>query len=173
MSDSFEEIFETLSPRLSAQLDALGFQGCAAEREDLLQEIRIRIWKTFKNGRRGISNVNAYIKKIVYSVFINEMSRQKRDRQLVCLAGEAFISHTNNCSEGFFIHALQIDEIRNCIRALRPATRRVVELSLEGMKLAEIARLYEWSYRTTCLRYYRGVKELKRRLRVKGIQCED
>lgn len=116
MSDSFEEIFETLSPRLSAQLDALGFQGCAAEREDLLQEIRIRIWKTFKNGRRGISNVNAYIKKIVYSVFINEMSRQKRDRQLVCLAGEAFISHTNNCSEGFFIHALQIDEIRNCIR---------------------------------------------------------
>ena len=63
MQESIELILEALAPHLRSELDGLGYPTLSPEREDLIQEIRIRIWKALKDREGGIKYFNAYVKK--------------------------------------------------------------------------------------------------------------
>jgi len=48
MPESIERILEALAPLLKSELSILGYYAHSADRDDLLQEIRLRIWKAFR-----------------------------------------------------------------------------------------------------------------------------
>ena len=173
MPESIERILEALEPRLRSELNGLGYSAHSPDRDDLLQEIRIRIWKALKDREGEIQYLNAYVKKIVFSVFINEVTRLKRERQLISVA-ENRQRLENEDKEDC---AGSDDSLRKIIveslTALGGAKRRVIELRLEGYTLAEIAQLNDWSISKTCNYYYRGIKELKHGLAKRGISYED
>ena len=173
MPKSIEIILEALAPHLRSELDGLGYPTLSPERDDLLQEIRIRIWKALESREGHIEYFNAYVKKVVLSVFINEVKRLQRERQLISHAedrqpggdgGEGNCTGSDNPLRDIIVESLS---------ALGGTRRRVIELRLEGFTLAEIARLNNWSPGKACNEYYRGIKELKNRLAERGIRYED
>jgi len=173
MPESIESILEALAPHLRSELNCLGYSAHSPDGDDLLQEIRIRIWKALKDREGEIQYLNAYVKKVVFSVFINEVNRLRRERQLISVAenrqrleneGKEDCSGSDEVLKKIIVESLT---------ALRGAKRRVIELRLEGFTLAEIAQLNDWSISMTCNNYYRGIKELKHGLANKGIYYED
>ena len=174
MPESIERILEALAPHLRSELNGLGYSTHSPDRDDLLQEIRIRIWKALKDREGEIQYLNAYVKKVVFSVFINEVNRLRRERQLISVAEDR--QHYGRRRRRRIARDRTTplrDIIVESLTALGGTKRRVIELRLEGFTLAEIARLNHWSLSKACNDYYRGIKELKNRLAKRGIHYED
>lgn len=173
MTESIERILEALAPYLKSELSGLGYSPHSPDRDDLLQEIRIRIWKALENKGGNIQYINAYVKKIVFSVFINEVNRLRRERQLIGVAENELCLDNPVKSDCAISANVMKEKIIESLMALGGTKRRVIELRMEGFTFAEIALINHWSLRKACNAYYRGIGELKRSLAKKGICYED
>jgi len=168
-----EKIIMDLSSFLASKLNSLGYQRHGLEKDDLLQEIHIRIWKTYKNNNHNIRYFNAYIKKIVYSVFINEINRINKEHKALETGGPCLDSYNGSSGCGTAPDDPSKSILLGSIDCLNETKQQVIKLRLEGFTFDEIARLNRWSYRKTCNIFYRGLKDLKRKLEEKGIHYED
>lgn len=173
MPESIESILEALAPHLRSELNGLGYSAHSPDGDDLLQEIRIRIWKALKGREGKIQYLNAYVKKVVFSVFINEVNRLRRERRLISVAENKWHAENMDKEDCTGSDGILREIIIESLTALSRTKRRVLELRLEGFTLAEIAQLNHWSISKTCNAYYRGIKELKHILAKRGICYED
>jgi RNA polymerase sigma factor (sigma-70 family) len=173
MSEPIEKILEEMVPRLRDELNGFGYSARTPDGDDLLQEIRIRLWKALKVRDGEIEFINSYAKKIVFSVFINEVNRIHRERQLISKAEnqQRLECQGRGCaqeSDEFLKEA-----VVQSLSALSRNKRLVIRLRLEGFTLAEIAQTNRWSLSKVRNSYYRGIQELKKRLSRRGICNED
>lgn len=168
-----EDILRDLSAHIASALGSLGYRYHGIQREDLLQEVYIRIWKTIRDNEYEIRYLNAYIHKIVYSVFIEEISRINKEKEVLSVCGA--LSKPSTGRNGFVAGDEEAvrDALNVSINRLKKTRQTVIKLRLQGFTLNEIARLNRWPYRKTCSVFYRGLKELKYRLKAKGISYED
>ncbi len=173
MPEPIEKIIEALSPYLSSKLSSLGYIRNGVEKDDLLQEIRIRIWKAYRSRGDDIQYFNAYIKKIVFSVFINEINRIKKEDKLLEIARTNASQQDGSNEERLASHELLKKTLVASIGNINKSKQQVIKLRLEGYTIDQIARLNNWSYRKTCNMLYRGIRELKHEMRKKGIYYED
>ena len=60
--------------------------------------------------------------------------------------------------------------IAACLSSLKPERRQALVLYLEGHSVVEAARLLGWSHKKTENLVYRGLADLRRQLRRKGIE---
>jgi len=168
-----ERIVRDLSSHLASTLAALGYQRHGIEKDDLLQEIHIRIWRSLRDNNHHIQFFNAYLRKIVYSVFINEINRIHKENEILARGGACLSPYegSNGCGDAERVALKNI--LAASIDDLKESKQRVLKLRLQGFTLNEIARLNHWPYRKTCSIFYRGLKDLKRKLGEKGIRYED
>jgi DNA-directed RNA polymerase specialized sigma24 family protein len=171
--DGIEKLVGDLSSYLISKLNSLGYQRHGIERDDLLQEIHIRIWKAYRDDGHNIRYFNAYLKKIVHSVFINEINKINKENKALAMGGES-LSPTS-CTNGHGSPAgLSLkDVLVESLDDLNELKQRVIKLRLEGFTFGEIAQLNQWSLRKTHGIFYSGLKDLKRKLGEKGIHYED
>ena len=169
MPESIEKILEEMAPRLRDELSGLGYSVHTPGSDDLLQEIRIRLWKALKVRNGEIEFINSYAKKIVFSVFINEVKKIQRERQLISKAENQQLTE---CTGRGYIQG-PVDFYREAVlqsmSSLSRNKRLVIKLRLEGFTLAEIAHLNQWPLSKVRNSYYRGIHELKQRLIKRGI----
>lgn len=168
-----EKLVGDLSSYLVSKLNSLGYQRHGIERDDLLQEIHIRIWKAYKDDSHNIQYFNAYLKKIVHSVFINEINRINKEQKALMVGGESLnpVNGTNDhgAAADFSLKNALVDSLGD----LKETKQQVIKLRLEGFTFSEIAQLNQWSLRKTHGIYYSGLKDLKYKLGGKGIHYED
>ncbi len=171
--DGIEQLITGLSSYLVSKLNSLGYQSYGIERDDLLQEINIRIWKLYKDDGRNIRYFDAYLKKIVYSVFINEINRFNKENKALRMSEGIFDPPNGADDRGpaadLSLKGLVVESLDD----LNELKKRVIKLRLEGFTFSEIAQLNQWSVRKTHGIFYSGIKDLKHRLGEKGIQYED
>lgn len=173
MTNEIDCALKALMPVLVSELRALGCPLSSPDAEDLLQEARIRIWQALRDRGDKILFIDAYAKRVVLSVFINEFHDLCRQRGLIEAAGRhgGPIRTPGTCRE--FPEGLLGNEVGETMRRLGEAKRRAIELRLEGFTFAEIAHLNGWSTRKAHGVYYRGIKELRGLLAKRGIRHED
>jgi RNA polymerase sigma factor (sigma-70 family) len=173
MAESIEKILEAMAPRLRDELKGFGYSPGTPDSDDLLQEIRIRLWKALEIRDGKIEYLNSYAKKVVFSVFINEVNRIKRERQLI---SKAEGQQRHELKNGGYVRESD-DSLRGAVieslAALSRNKRLVIKLRIEGFTLAEIGNLNGWSFSKVRNIYYRGIQELKKRLARRGICHED
>jgi len=168
-----EKIIRDLSPYLASTLGSLGYWRHGLDKDDLLQEIYIRIWKSLKGPNHNVHYFNAYLRKIVYSVFINEINRLNREKDALETGGPCLSPYEGSSGLCSTEDGILREVLVATIDSLKESKQRVLKLRLQGFTLDEIARLNRWPYRKTCSIFYRGLKELKRKLGEKGIHYED
>jgi RNA polymerase sigma factor (sigma-70 family) len=171
--NGIEKLVGDLSSYLISTLNSLGYQGLGIERDDLLQEIHIRIWKAYKDDSHNIKYFNAYLKKIVHSVFINEINRINKEQKALVMGGERLnpVNGTNEHSPAANLSLKNV--LADSLDNLNETKQRVIKLRLEGFTFSEIAQLNQWSLRKTHGIFYSGLKDLKHKLGEKGIHYED
>lgn len=167
--DSVEALLKAITPYLSSQLDLPGPWGHKLDKEDMLQEIRIRVWRAFSSNGSNIRHPGAYIKKIIQSVLANEMKKQKKDWHVIQLAEAELTQHSKTDGEISPPLNLQSDIVMAALAMLKETPQQVIKCRIGGLSFHEIAQLNRWNLKEACNVYYRGIGELKRILREKGM----
>jgi RNA polymerase sigma-70 factor (ECF subfamily) len=134
--DRFCELFETYQPALRRLVSA--YVANPADRDDLLQDIAVGIWKSLP-GFRGEASERTWIYRIAHNIAIRSSSRVRTRSTREPALAASFDGPSRDASAE---DALMVDERRQVlmtgIRGLAVLDRQLVTLHLEGLSAAEI-----------------------------------
>jgi RNA polymerase sigma-70 factor, ECF subfamily len=166
----FCELFETYQPALRRLVAA--YVANPADREDLLQEIAVGIWKSLP-GFRGEASERTWIYRIAHNIAIRSSSRLRRwSTQEPLIEGSFDYQSADSSVES----VLLVEERRNSlvkgIRELSMVDRQLVTLHLEGLTAAEIEEITGVSQGAIATRLTRIRQRLAKRLHEEGMRHE-
>lgn len=167
-----------LRERLSAAVARICPRSLRDHQEDLVQAGLIRVLRARQRqaGQRPL--LDAYLKKVAYAVLVDEI-RKAKSRPQVALAEDAATHPHSPATPGAPVIVTPEDQagqlqlgrrIYECLSELKPQRRQAVALYLEGYTAPEAAQLLGWSRKRTENLIYRGLADLRERLRAKGVR---
>jgi len=138
--------------------------------EDLVQVALLRVNAIAE--REGVTAFgSSYLRRVAHSVLVDEIRRRRR--QARTLPEPAVLEPRAVRTKDPQIQAesrLTGRTIRECLVELSTVRRRAVTLHLLGHSVREAAELLDWSFKATENQVYRGLADLRRCLRGKGIE---
>jgi RNA polymerase sigma-70 factor (ECF subfamily) len=159
---------ELISSEISKQIDSI--LSCKLphlspeDKEDIAQEVKIKIWSMLAKERK-IINLRSYLWKAVYTTALDFIDK-KTDK--AALSEMAILDYTNPVLEnGALPQDLAIEkrevqiQIAKAIDKLSPKKRLVLKVHLTGMNIREIAEFLNWRKARVNSLYYRARKDLK------------
>lgn len=169
-----EKLILDFSRYIISRVNSFEYQKYAIEQEDLLQSIYVRIYKIFKNSdkKRGCSRL--YINRIINSVVIEAIKKSRKETEIVNTLNHNLIAVYGHAYEKSKSQSYDLKQILlRSLNELKGSRRHVIDLYLSGLELDEIAQLQKWSRGKTNNLFYRGLKDLKKRLKKRGIFHEN
>jgi RNA polymerase sigma-70 factor (ECF subfamily) len=153
-------------------------KGLGVQVSDLEQEARIRLWRAI-SSEREIVNPGSYIYRVAVSVTINAIHQAKarREEQLRLVEDadeparpvESLAVNPEDSPDAVLERKELGDTIERALAQLPENRRLAVGLYLQGMTTHEIAELMAWSEPKARNLAYRGLKDLRRQLRLQGV----
>ncbi len=173
-NDQIEKLILGFSQFIFHKINAFNYQKYGIAQDDLLQEIRIKIWKAYANNGNNIRNFRAYIKKIVTSVVVDEIQKSRKEIKALELNNHYSSNHIEGLQKIDISRKEDFkDTLIQSLEGLKDSRQKVIKLFLSDLTLEEIARLNNWSIGKTNNLFYRGLKDLKNKLKIKGVYYED
>jgi RNA polymerase sigma factor (sigma-70 family) len=157
LSASIERLIVEFSHTIAQAARRYGIAG--ADVDEVVQDVRLRLWKLLERSPDGVTHVNAsYAYRAAASAAIDlvRRDRARRSGQLVDLdESEPAQAESTEAS---------LERLHEALSALSPSRRVAVRLHLDGKSLAEIARVLQWTEAQARNQVYRGLADLKERL---------
>jgi len=166
-----EAILEEFSTSIRASLFKYRLASRGIDPDDVLQEIRIKIWKCVQSEKKS-ARCSSYISRIVNSTLIDFV---RKARQAETLAYNEHILLKKQAggpeaeADGSSLRLI----VNEAADSLVESRRKVIKLFLADLTLEEIARSLNWSRDKTRNLLYRGLSDLKQKLREKGVDYAD
>jgi len=166
----FDHLWKALAPHVRAAVSRHRSRDVALGADDILQEVRIRVWNVY-SGDRNSRLKTSYYYKVVNSAIIDCLRSHRGT-----LAHSVRTEHDGEEDEPALIERIggeeqgpdsAFDEQRRksrlieAIRRLPAARRRAVTLFLQGFTVPEIAELLGCDRNRAHNLVYRGVRALK------------
>ena len=147
-----------------------------ADLEDVLQEVRIRLWRARSRPQsERTEQVSAsYVYRVAVSAAV-DLLRRRRARgaeQTVALdeTEELVADHSDPARS---VEEAELSaQLARAIEAITPSRRPVVRMYLAGYSREEVANVMGWSEAKTRNLLYRGLADLRERLTGMGITGE-
>jgi RNA polymerase sigma-70 factor (ECF subfamily) len=144
----------------------------AAALDEVLQDVRIRLWRALGSGERIEGAPASYVYRTAVSAAL-DLIRRRRARREVALP-EAALGAAGPLVSG---HAAEREaeanelgeQVWRALDGIVASRRPVVRMYLAGYGVEEIARLLGWSEPKTRNLVYRGMAELRVRLGEAGV----
>lgn len=162
---NWDEVLLKYTPLVSARIRYwnCSFQGIEAE--DILQEVRIKLWKTIEHGEQ-IRCFSAYLRKVTDSVIISYFRKIKntieyKDKRVTSV-DLLLKSNEKNCDLPIMARLIYAR-----LPLILENRRIVLSLYLSGFTFKEIAEYKEFTIDKTRVLYYRGVRDVK--MRIQGV----
>jgi len=169
----FEAIINRFSKFIKANILKFDLHKNGIDPEDVNQEIKIKIWKIL-NNEKEIRNYSSYIKKIVDTSVIDQIRKSRRQEGIINHEKQKKISEQKSYYLKENPHDKNLSEIiEKALGSLLISRRKVVRLFLLNMNVEEIAVLLNWSKDKTRNLLYRGLYDLKKKLKENGIEYEN
>jgi RNA polymerase sigma-70 factor, ECF subfamily len=174
--DPRTEALEKLVARCADQVRRLATRyGLAADVEEVFQEVRIRLWRSGAGFGNLADAPASYVYRTALSAAVDLLRRRRARREtpvnLGRPSGEAVLGESPAADA-----TMEGKELGTAIEreldALAPDRSTVVRLHLSGYAREEIAELLGWSEPRTRHLLYRGLADLRERLRAQGIGPE-
>lgn len=175
---------------LSAKLEALIARYAAKVRwvardcrldsddvDDLIQDVRIRLWRVIERGERNAAEKPSYIHRTVMSAAVDLIRRRRGNeegaaptvRQAAVESAAPAGQRPDRAAESSDV----VDRINGAINELSDARRPLVRMYLAGYQIEEMARRLGWTEPKTRNLLYRGLAELRQRLVLLGVASLD
>ena len=136
---------------------AWGYVDNAPDREDLMQEILMALWRALPRFR-GESSLRTFVLQVAHNRSITFATRR---RHFADLPEEGLLPDPAPLVEERLIEQQDRDRLFRAIRGLPEAQRQAVMLHLEGLSQREIAALQETSEGNVGVRLTRARKALR------------
>ena len=134
-----------------------GYVDNAPDREDLMQEILVALWRALPRFR-GESSLRTFVLQVAHNRSITFATRRRR---FADLPEEGLLPDPTPLVEERLIEQQHRDRLFAAIRRLPEAQRQAVMLHLEGLSQREIAALQETSEGNVGVRLTRARKALR------------
>jgi RNA polymerase sigma-70 factor (ECF subfamily) len=135
----------------------------AQEREDIEQEVKLKIWSVVSRGKK-IDNFRSYLWKAIYNTALNAINRRLPSCALEEVREPVDFQKTHHISASEPEVALEDREmkeiVRKAVKRLQDRRRTVVELHFIGMHRTEIAHFLNMSENQARHLLYRGLHDL-------------
>lgn len=158
--------FESMARRIAR---ARGLQ--ASDIDEVLQDVRIRLWRSQQSSEKIETLGASYLMRVVSSAVIDHLRNQRRRRttslEAVAPDGEvpgAFQVPVHDFSE----REALATRLGIALEQLHPNRRVVVQLHLEGYERHEIGRMTGWTEGKVRNLLYRGLDDLRSLLNQEG-----
>jgi RNA polymerase sigma factor (sigma-70 family) len=172
-SQKFDGLVEKYSQFIESQILKFNPQKNGIDPDDIFQEVKIKLWNVL-NDEKKIYSYSSYIKKIVNSCAIDQIRKSRREEGVISNEKRKKISDRRSFYKK---HNSNENELKNMVgetvESLMESRRRVVRLFLLNLTLEEIAIFQNWSEAKTRNLLYRGLNDLKKLLKEKGLEYED
>ena len=150
-----------------------GLQG--SDVDDLVQEVRLRLWKALESGEKILSAPASYIHRTAVSGALDVLRRRRARREtpvrLSRPSGLAMMGESPSADR--MLEQVELQErVGQAVEQLIPARRSVVKMYLAGYGREEIADLLGWTEPKTRNLLYRGLTDLRETLTEMGIGPE-
>lgn len=130
------------------------------ERDDLLQEIWLAVWRALP-GFRGEASVKTFIFRIAHNRSVTELARRRPDHDDALLEG--VVDNAPGPAE-HLAGQRQSEQLRLAVQALPLGLRQVFSLRLEGLSYSEVAEVLGISESNVAVRLNRARQRLSKRL---------
>jgi len=169
--EDFKAILGEFSGSIRAQVLSRGMERRGIDPEDIIQEIRIRLWKRL-SGEKRVVNPSSYIRKVVSSVLIDQLRKSRAEERLLRQAMRNNVEEEKPQAEKASDSSLRLI-LEEALDSLIETRRKVVKLFLLNLTLEEISSALRWSHDKTRNLLYRGLADLRIALKKRGVEYED
>jgi RNA polymerase sigma-70 factor, ECF subfamily len=176
---------DSLSPVLENVLEKFGgvvrrvcwryhFRG--AEVDELMQEVRIRLWRAHgaqdRPGEQIAAIPASYLHRTALSAAVDLLrrSRARRADRMVSFDDEPEGMVDAPGPEQALAESELAAQVERAVQSIQPSRRPVVRMHLMGHSREEIARTLGWSESKTRNLLYRGLADVRERLVAEGVQ---
>jgi len=168
----FDVVLNKFTQTIKGNIKKFNLTKEGIDPDDIFQEVRIKIWKLL-NDEKKIINYSSYIKRIVDSSVIDHIRKMRRERGLISQQMHKTIAEWKSPYEIEHVYGQNIKKmVSTGIDSLIESRRKVVKLFLLNLTIEEIAALFNWSRDKTRNLLYRGLSDLRKILKEKGIEYE-
>lgn len=158
---AIDQLLRAQEPRLRAILLARVRGLAGADLDDLLQEVRLRLWKALES-EKSIEHLASYLHKTVLSVVIDAQRRRaSRPEEAMPELAEEWIADERASADASLRSAERQAAVRAALARLPQRRREPAQLLLMGHSAPEIARMLGLTEATARNLAYRGVEELR------------
>jgi RNA polymerase sigma factor (sigma-70 family) len=167
--EELKKILEDYTQFMNAHVQKFNLLKFGLDPEDIMQEVRIRIWKLVRS-EKIIINQASYLKKIVHSAVIDQIRKFRREENLYKHEKQKRISELELAYRREVIRKRMLEEaVGKAVERLIDSRRQVVKLYLLNLSIQEISCYLNWSQDKTRNLLYRGLADLRESLK----QLED
>jgi RNA polymerase sigma-70 factor (ECF subfamily) len=176
---------DSLSPALERVLERFGgvvrrvcwkYQFGGAEVDELMQEVRIRLWRAHAGHERASENLAAipasYLQRTALSAAIDLLrrGRARRADRTVPLDDEPDGMGQSPGPDQVLAESETAEQVERAIQSIHASRRPVVRMHLMGHSREEIGQLLGWTEAKTRNLLYRGLADVRERLLAEGVQ---
>jgi RNA polymerase sigma-70 factor (ECF subfamily) len=176
---SAEQRFDALMEQYGRLLRAAICRACprdmTADCDDITQEASLRVWRAVASGRE-IPSPASYLYRVAATTTIDAIRRVKARREAAldhldpdAETGAALRTAPADAPDRLAAARQLADRARQLLQSFSVDRRRAVALHLQGLTTAEIGGLLGWSEAKARNLVYRGLNDLRERLRREGI----
>jgi RNA polymerase sigma-70 factor (ECF subfamily) len=168
--EAFGEILENYAEFLISHIKKFDLHKYGLDPEDIMQDVRIKIWKLVHDERIIFSHAS-YLKKIISTSVIDQLRKFRRQDNLFRHERQRHIAELrqsypqNSAATTFFENALG-----QAVERLIDSRRQVVKLYLLSFNIQEISSYLNWSVDRTRNLLYRGLADLRKILKDMDLQ---
>jgi RNA polymerase sigma-70 factor (ECF subfamily) len=169
--EAFSQLIRCVAKMTSPKIDS-------SDLDDIEQEVKLKIWKELLKNEKKIYNLVSYIWRVTYTTTCN-MMQKKQDQKIVSIDGKMIEQNMyqkeddekNLSIEDRYKKEKLLNLLEKAIDSLIDTRRRVLKLYLLGMSKGEISNFLGWSTNKVRNLLYRGLGDLRNKLKSEGIEA--
>jgi RNA polymerase sigma factor (sigma-70 family) len=133
--EEFKRIIDLYAGYMNLQVQRFNLLKYGLDPEDILQDVKIRIWKLLCSNR-PILSPSSYIRRIISSAAIDQLRKQRRDDALYLHEKQKRIAEQGFPYTGKTIQKRAFEEtVGKAIDQLKDSRRQVVKLYLLNLNI--------------------------------------
>ena len=171
-AEGFEAILEKFTQSIKASILKFGLENRGIDPEDVIQEVKIKIWKKFAY-EKDVSLYSLYIRRVISSTLIDHIRKARRQERLILHEKQKLLIEDGRNIGNPLQPDIFREFLQDAVDSLLESRRKIVKLFLADLTIDEISSSLNWSKDKTRNLLYRGLSDLKTKLKEKGIEYED
>ena len=174
-ADPVSQALESVMTRYSGVLRTVGarYRLPSADLDELAQEVRVRLWGALNSDERIEAVSPSYLYRAATTAAIDIVRRRRSSRgDSLELVDDAELSQRRAPRTPDHDASMKElgEQVEAALQSIAPSRRPVVRMYLAGYGTTEIGELLGWTEAKARNLVYRGLADLRSRLRAMGIE---